>query len=126
MNESMSVERIKAEINEFLQLESAIRSNNAQNKKYRERMAVIHISVQEFLQATNSPGFTYKDREFKLNSEPSFSSKKKKDKEADICGELRAAGVDNPEEVYKRIQRASKGDEIIKNGIKVRKIKKKK
>ena len=113
---------IKAYVDELTMINYEIKRNNASNKKLRERIKELEITITSYLQIKNQAGLKYNGQAILVENKELRTKKKKKDKYEDTITILKSFGVENPEVAYDKLEDAKKGDPIEKTKLKFKKI----
>ena len=116
---------IRMIIEELDQLKKEILRNNTRNRALRERKKVLENNIAMYLKNKNQKGVKYKGTSIMIEEIEKRKIKKKSLKERDSITFFENLGVSNPTETYKQLLEVQKGEFILKNKLKIKKLKKK-
>ena len=113
---------IKAYVDELEQIQVEIKRNNVRNQMLRQRSKELEVNITEYLAQKGQHGIKYNGRAIIMEQKEKRPIKKKKEKEADIISFLEKLGIDDPADVYNKLQDVQRSDPIEENKIKFKKI----
>ena len=113
---------IKGLVTELEHLNIEIKNNNAKNKNLRVRCKAIEAEIADFLQSKGQPGLKYNGKAIIMESKEKRMTKNRKSKEAAAIAYLHDIGIDNPEDVYAKLQDVQKGEPIETTSIKLKNL----
>jgi len=113
---------IKAYVDELSMINTEIKRNNITNKKLRERLKEIEANITSYLKEKEHTGLKYNGKAILMENKELRASKKKKDVYQDTIDVLERFGVENPVELYNKIEDVKKGEIIEKTKLKFKKI----
>ena len=114
---------IQAQLQELKGISAELRNLNIKRKKLKEREKDIANKVSDFLKSKDQPGLKYNGEAFVVEEKETRMYKKQKDKDASAIEVLKDLNIDSPEKVLTKILEAMKGDTIVKEKLKIKKIK---
>lgn len=114
---------IKAYIQELEGVKSELRKLSAQRKILKKRQEGLETSISEYLESKDQPGLKYNGMAFVVEEKTTKSYKKQKDKDNDSLEVLKSAGIQSPEKLLTRLLEARTGDPVVKEKLKIKKIK---
>ena len=115
---------IQGLVTELKQLNVEIKRLSKKTSELRKQSKAVESQIVEYLKHKEQPGLKYNDTAIILETKSARTTKKKADMETDAIEILERHGIDNADSVLKEILDARKGDEIEKQKIKLKPIKK--
>lgn len=114
---------IKSEVQELEGIRAELRNLGIKRKKLKEREKDIENRISDFLKSKDQPGLKHNGVAFVVEEKETRMYKKQKDKDASAIEVLKDLRIDSPEKVLTKILEAMKGDTIVKEKLKIKKIK---
>lgn len=114
---------IKSDVQELEGIKKELRKLGARMKQLRDRAKQIEASISDFLKSKDQPGLKHNGIAFIVEEKEIQSYKKQKDKDASAIEVLKELGVESPEKALTKILEARKGDIVVKEKLKIKKIK---
>jgi hypothetical protein len=113
---------IKAYIDELNNINNEIKRNNSINKKLRERAKELESNITSYLHVKDQSGLKYNGQAILIENKEQRLIKKKKEKYQDSIMLLESVGIENPVDVYNKLEDAKKGEAIEKTKLTFKKI----
>jgi len=116
---------IKASIQEYESIKSELKTLMTRSRLLRKKLKNIEGEIANYLESKNQIGVKdeFSKKAIILISKETHSHKKVKEREEDSIRILRDNGIEDAEEVLKKILEARKGEKVVKQTLKVQKIK---
>lgn len=114
---------IRDEIVELHSILNEVKTLRNTIKIYNQRAAKLENNILTFLKNEKQVGVKYKDMAIVVDNKQKNKTKKKIEAENDIYKILRNNGISDPENLYKEIQNAKKGEVQEVSKLKLRKLK---
>ncbi len=111
---------VVSKLGELKNIEVEIKRLNVQLKGLRQRKKQIEETVAQFLSQRNAKTAKTQQIAIELKETVRRPAKPKNEKEQDVMQILTASGVENAKETYEQIVNAMKGDETIKQTVKIK------
>lgn len=117
----MSIKAILTELenlnNDNTRLKAEMKAYNtprrAQVKKNNLRIDSLNANFQKYLEFHSLPGVKFRGTEYRLKEKKARAPKKPKERDEDAVKVLEEEGVQDPEDLLKRLLDARKGDQIV-------------
>jgi len=114
---------IKADVTELESIRAEIKQLNIRRKKLKEKERAAEARIALYLKAKDQPGVKHRGTAVILEEKECSGPKKNKDRDLDAMHVLERYGVKDTEKVLKEILKARKGDAVMKESLKISKIK---
>lgn len=114
---------IKSHVQELESIKLEIRKLNMQRKKLREREKKLEDEIAEFLKSKDQSGLKYNGMAFVIEEKTFSNYKKQKDKDEQCVELLRSLKINSPEKVLTKLLEVRKGETVLKEKLKIKKIK---
>ena len=115
---------IKSYVNELKTLNVEIKRVSTHLRNLRKKSKEMEEHIELYLIEKDQPGLQHNGTAIIVESKPKRISKKKLEAEEDAIRILEYHGIDNPKSVLEEVLEARKGEQILCNKIKIKKIKK--
>ena len=113
---------IKAYVDELTMINAEIKRNKEVNKKLGKRLKEIETNITSYLKEKEQSGLKYNGKAILLENKEHKLSKNKKDLYEDTINLLENLGINNPVEVYNKLQEVKEGNLVEKTKLKIKKI----
>lgn len=114
---------IKGYVSELEIIKNEIKNLNEKKKKLKNRERELMSSISDFLKAHNQPGVKHQGIALVLEEKEKHEPKKSKERDTDAMEILKKYGIQDSEKALKEIMEARKGQKILQETLKFKKIK---
>lgn len=114
---------IKADVTELESIRNEIKSLNERRRRLKEKGREVENRISEYLKSKDQHGLKHHGTAIILEEKERPGPKKAKERDMDAMSVLERHGVQDTEKVLSEIMKARKGETIIKETLKIRKLK---
>lgn len=114
---------IKSDVTELEAIRAEIKAMNERRRKLREKEKIVEGRIAEYLKAKDQPGVKHHGTAIILEEKERPGPKKPKDRDSDAMQVLERYGVKDTQKALKEIMDARKGDAVVKESLKIKKLK---
>ena len=114
---------IQGKVRELQSIQQELKSLRERGSKLRKREKLIKNEINDYLEATDQPGFTYNKMAILREEKNIRKTKPKADQQHDAIRVLKEYGVENPEKALSDIMDARKGSPTVKHKLVFKKYK---
>jgi hypothetical protein len=113
---------IKADVSELESLKTEIKTILVRLRMLRKREKEVEHRISEFLKANDHPGVKHQNIAIILEEKEKPGPKRLKEKDADAMNVLEKYGIRDTQKVWEEIMSARKGDPVLKQSLKIKKV----
>ncbi len=114
---------IQAHVTELTAIRAELQSLNNRRVKMKKREKELIKEISDFLKSHNQPGVKYQGIALLLEEKEKHEPKKNKERDMDAMNILKKYGIQEPEKALKEVMDARKGELVLKESLKLKKIK---
>lgn len=114
---------IKADVSELESIRLEIKAINDKRKKLKQQEKDVEHRISQYLKAKDQPGVKHHGTAIILEEKEHSGHKKPKERDSDAMSVLEKYGIQDTQKVLNEIMKARKGQTIIKETLKIRKLK---
>ena len=114
---------IKAHVTELEAIRAELKTLNDRRRKMKSREKELIKAISDFLKAHNQPGVKHQGIALLLEEKEKHEPKKNRDRDVDAMEVLKKYGIQDSERALKELMEARKGQLILKESLKFKKIK---
>jgi predicted Zn-dependent protease len=114
---------VQSDVETLKNIQARIKILSVEMKKLRQEEKNSMERIQEFLKHKDLPGVKHQGVAIKIEEKEARERKKPKEQVMDAIAVLKKYNIDNPEKVLEELTEAKKGEPIIKEKLKLQKIK---
>jgi cell division septum initiation protein DivIVA len=116
---------VRQYLDEIDAIRNEIKRNNQRNSELRKRYKVLEEQIKDYLNENEQYGMKYNNSAITVEDFKSRSSISKQEKNEKIIQILKQNGVNPTNTLIEQIQQSQKGDSVVKQKLKFKKIKQK-
>ena len=114
--------QVSDDMRELSKLVVELKSMTIKTKELRARKKELMFKIQQYIETSGVPGLKFNELVVMPAESTTHKRLKKKEKEERIVKALEDSGIQNPEEIYTTICKASIGDEIISATLRIKTV----
>lgn len=114
---------IQANVIEIKAIQMELKGLNERKKVLKVREKALENEIKKYLKEREQPGIKHQETVIVLEEKECNSSKKVKEQEHDLLLVLEKHGIRDPVNVLKELMDARKGPKVLKEKLKISKIK---
>lgn len=115
---------IQADIREIESIMAELKRLTIRRKQLNEQKQKVEERIQAYLKSKEAPGVKHNGFAIILDEKEKHDKKPKKEQIQDSLAVLQKYGIQDTQKVFQELMEAKKGEMIIKEKVKIQKIKK--